>query len=178
MNDDLNNQQEFVVTDSDNEADTQDMSFELLQAKVDELDEQLAEQKDLVLRAKAETENIRRRAAEEVQNAYKYAINKFVAELLPVKDSLEMALSDQSGQFETLKQGVDLTLKQLALAFEHNQVSEINPIGQKLDPHQHQAMTTEESDAEPNTVTRVMQKGYLVADRIVRPALVVVAKSE
>lgn len=176
MNDDLNNQQEPVTAGSNNEADALDMSFELLQAKVDELDEQLAEQKDLVLRAKAETENIRRRAAEDVQNAHKYAINKFVAELLPVKDSLEMALSDQSGQFETLKQGVEITLKQLALAFEHSQVVEINPIGQKLDPHQHQAMTTEESDAEPNTVTRVMQKGYLVADRVVRPAMVVVSK--
>ena len=140
------------------------------------LEAEVAEWKDQCLRAKAETENMRRRAAEDVVNAQKFAIQKFASELLAVKDSLEMALLDQSGQFDTLKFGVDLTLKQLASAFDKGQISEINPLGDKLDPHKHQAISQEESDAEAGTVVRVMQKGYLLAERILRPAMVVVAK--
>lgn len=178
MNEDKNINQELIteaLVQSENEPN---LNLEELQAKIQELETELSEQKDLTLRAKAETENLRRRAAEDVQSAHKFAISKFVAELLPVKDSLEMALSDQSGQFDTLKQGVELTLKQLSLAFEHGHVTEIYPIGEKLDPHRHQAMSTEVSDAEHNTVTQVMQKGYALAERVVRPALVVVSKSE
>jgi len=90
---------------------------------------------------------------------------------------LEMALADQSGQFDNLKFGVDLTLKQLVSAFEKGQIEEINPLlGQSLDPRKHQAITSEEADIAPNTVVRVMQKGYAVADRLLRPAMVVVAK--
>ena len=98
--------------------------------------------------------------------------------MLPVKDSLEMALLDQSGQFDTLKHGVDLTLKQLISAFEKFQLSEINPVGEKLDPHKHQAISMIESDADANTVVNVMQKGYQIAERVLRPAMVVVAKGK
>jgi molecular chaperone GrpE len=87
-----------------------------------------------------------------------------------------MALADQSGQFDSLKFGVDLTLKQLSGAFEKVQIQEINPLGEALDPHKHQAISSEEADAAPNTILRVMQKGYVVADRLLRPAMVVVAK--
>lgn len=146
--------------------------------RIAKLEAELAEVKEQFLRAKAETENQRRRAVEEVAKAQKFAIEKFASELISVKDSLEMALLDQSGQFDTLKMGVDLTLKQLLAAFEKSQISEINPLGDKLDPHRHQAISTEESDAEPNSVVRVMQKGYLIADRILRPAMVVVAKAK
>ena len=142
-----------------------------------QLEAELADVKEQFLRAKAETENQRRRAAEDVAKAQKFAIERFASELVSVKDSLEMALLDQSGKFDNLKLGVDLTLKQLLAAFEKSQISEINPMGDKLDPHRHQAISTEESDAEPNTVVRVMQKGYLLADRVLRPAMVVVAKA-
>lgn len=141
------------------------------------LEAELADAKDQFLRSKAEMENLRRRHLEELGNTQKYAINKFAQELLSVKDSLEMALADQSGQFDALKFGVDLTLKQLVSAFEKVQIQEINPMGEMLDPHKHQAIQSEASDAEPNTVVRVMQKGYLVADRLLRPAMVVVAKA-
>jgi len=147
-------------------------------ARIAELEKELAELKDNFLRARADADNLRRRAAEDVQSARKFAINKFAGELLSVKDSLEMALADQSGQFDALKFGVDLTLKQLAAAFDKADISEVNPIGEKLDPHKHQAISAEVSDAEPNTVIRVMQKGYTVADRVLRPAMVVVAKAK
>ncbi|MDN0074899.1 nucleotide exchange factor GrpE [Crenobacter sp. SG2303] len=146
--------------------------------RIAELEKEVAELKDNFLRARADADNLRRRATEDVQNARKFAINKFAGELLSVKDSLEMALADQSGQFDALKFGVDLTLKQLASAFDKADISEVNPIGEKLDPHKHQAISAEESDAEPNTVIRVMQKGYTVADRVLRPAMVVVAKAK
>ena len=97
-------------------------------------------------------------------------------ELLPVRDSLEMALADTSGQFDTLKNGVELTLKQLVAAFEKVQLAEINPMGEKLDPHKHQAISVVEAEAEANTVVAVMQKGYALADRVLRPAMVMVAK--
>jgi molecular chaperone GrpE len=145
--------------------------------RVEQLSAELAEMQDQFLRSKAETENVRRRHLEELANAQKYAINKFAMELLSVKDSLEMALADQSGQFDALKFGVDLTLKQLVSAFDKVQIQEINPMGEPLDPHKHQAIQSEESDLEPNTVVRVMQKGYVVADRLLRPAMVVVAKA-
>lgn len=146
------------------------------EARIAVLEAELAEAKDQFLRARAEMDNLRKRTADELAAARKHAINKFAHEVLPVKDSLEMALADQSGQFEALKFGVDLTLKQLVSALDKAHIKEVNPLGEKLDPHLHQAISTEESDAEPNTVVRVMQKGYVLAERVLRPAMVVVAK--
>ncbi|GGY21550.1 nucleotide exchange factor GrpE [Paludibacterium paludis] len=146
--------------------------------RIAELEAELAQVKDQYLRSLADLENQRRRASEDVASAHKFAINKLAAELFPVKDSLEMALADQSGQFDNLKFGVDLTLKQLLSAFEKAQIKEINPLGEMLDPHRHQAISMEESEAEPNSVIRVMQKGYMVAERVLRPAMVVVAKAK
>ncbi|MGR2661350.1 nucleotide exchange factor GrpE [Chromobacterium haemolyticum] len=143
------------------------------------LDAEVAELKDALLRARADLENQRRRAQEDVAAAHKYAITKFAGELVSVKDYLEMALLDQSGQIDTLKVGVDMTLKQLVSAFDKAQIKDIAPqAGDKLDPHQHQAMSAEEADAEPNTIVRVMQKGYQISDRVLRPAMVVVAKAK
>ena len=139
---------------------------------------ELAELKDALLRARADLENQRRRGQEEVVAAHKYALTKFAAELVSVKDYLEMALLDQSGQIDTLKMGVDMTLKQLVTAFDKAQIRDIDPqVGEKLDPHQHQSMGAEDSDLEPNTILRVMQKGYQIFDRVLRPAMVVVAKA-
>lgn len=138
------------------------------QAKIEDLN-------DAWLRARADTENMRRRAQEDVSNAHKYSVGKFATDLLSVKDSLEMALLDESSQFDTLKNGVDLTLKQLASIFERFGVNEINPVGEKLDPHKHQAMSMQPSEKELNTVLTVLQKGYQLHERVLRPAMVVVS---
>jgi len=134
------------------------------------------EHHDAWLRAKAEGENIRKRALEDVAKAHKYAIESFASELLPVKDSLEATLSAESASLDVLKSGVELTLKQLVTVFEKSKLKEINPVGEKFDPHRHQAISMLPSDQEPNTVINVLQKGYLLNDRVVRPALVTVAK--
>lgn len=137
-----------------------------------------AEHHDAWLRAKAEGENIRRRAQEDVVKAGKFAVEKFAGELLAVKDSLEAALANEKQDAETLKAGVELTLKQLASAFEKSSLNEINPVGQKFDPHKHQAISQipGPEGTESNTVLTVLQKGYALHDRVVRPALVVVAQ--
>jgi molecular chaperone GrpE len=133
--------------------------------------------KDAWLRARADVENVRKQAANDLARAHKYAIERFATDLLQVKDSLESALAATDAPPEALRAGVELTLKQLAGAFEKAQIAEVDPAGQKFDPHQHMAMTTVESPEPPNTVVRVFQKGYRLQDRILRPALVAVAKA-
>ena len=130
------------------------------------------------LRAKAETDNVRKRAQTDVSNAYKFAVESLASELLPVKDSLEAALASENAAPETLRSGVELTLKQLAQVFEKNRLKEINPVGEKFDPHRHQAISMLPSDKEPNTVINVLQKGYLLHERVIRPALVTVAAAK
>jgi molecular chaperone GrpE len=137
-----------------------------------------SEHHDAWLRAKAETENVRRRAQEDIAKATKFAAEKFAAAMLPVKDSLEAALNTENQPLESLREGVELTLKQLVSAFESANLSEENPLGQRFDPNKHQAIGTLESDAEPNTVIEVLQKGYLLHDRVVRPALVMVSRAK
>ena len=137
-----------------------------------------AEHHDAWLRAKAETENVRRRAQEDIAKAGKYAVEKFSGELLAVKDSLEAALSNENQSAENLKAGVELTLRQLVSAFEKSNLAEINPVGQKFDPHQHQAISQIEAEGEPNTVISVLQKGYALHGRVIRPALVVVSRAK
>ena len=137
-----------------------------------------AEHHDAWLRAKAEGENIRRRAQEDIAKAGKYAIEKFAGELLAVKDSLEAALANEKQDAETLRAGVELTLRQLAAAFEKSALIEISPLGQKFDPHQHQAISQIEAEGEPNTVIDVLQKGYALNERVIRPALVIVSKAK
>ncbi|RTL53031.1 MAG: nucleotide exchange factor GrpE [Rhodocyclaceae bacterium] len=137
-----------------------------------------AEHHDAWLRAKAEGENIRRRAQDDIAKAGKFAVEKFAGELLAVKDSLEAALANEKQDAETLKSGVELTLKQLAAAFEKSTLNEINPVGQKFDPHKHQAISQipGPEGTESNTVLTVLQKGYALHDRVIRPALVVVSQ--
>ena len=134
------------------------------------------EHRDAWLRAVAEADNVRKRTAIELANTYKYAIESVAAELLPVRDSLEATLAADSATLETLKSGVELTLKQLNTAFEKTNLKEINPVGEKFDPHRHQAISMLPSEKEPNTVINVLQKGYSLHDRVIRPALVTVAK--
>jgi molecular chaperone GrpE len=135
------------------------------------------EHHDAWLRAKAEAENVRRRAQDDIAKAGKFAAEKFAGELLAVKDSLEAALADQTQDAAALRAGVELTLKQLVAAFEKASVKELNPLDQKFDPHQHQAISQVEADGEPNRVINVLQKGYALHERILRPALVVVSKA-
>ncbi len=137
-----------------------------------------AEHHDAWLRAKAEGENIRRRAQEDIAKAAKFAAEKFAAALLPVKDSLEAALAVENQTAEKIREGVELTLKQLASAFDDARLAEENPLGQKFDPNKHHAISMVEADAEPNTVINVLQKGYLLHERVIRPALVMVAKTK
>jgi molecular chaperone GrpE len=136
-----------------------------------------AEMQDAFLRSKAEAENIRRRAQEDIARAHKFAVENFAEGLLSVKDSLEMALSVQTPSIESLKEGVEMTLKQLSAAFEKNKLLEINPaVGEKLDPMKHQAVSAVPAEQEANTVVAVLQKGYTISDRLLRPALVTVAQ--
>ena len=135
-----------------------------------------AEVSDAFLRAKAEVENVRRRADEEVSKARKFAIDAFAESLLPVKDSLEAAIATPGASVEQVLEGVHAILRQLAAALERNKVLQIAPpAGTKFDPHQHQAISMVPAEQEANTVVAVLQKGYLIADRVLRPALVTVA---
>ena len=136
-----------------------------------------AEHHDAWLRAKAEADNIRKRARGEIASAHKFALESFATELLAVKDSLEAALAAENASVESMRSGAALTLKQLAGVFERFNLAEINPVGQKFDPHRHQAISAVEAQAEPNTIVQVLQKGYLLHDRVIRPALVLVAKA-
>jgi molecular chaperone GrpE len=139
----------------------------------------LAETHDAFMRAKAEGENIRRRAQEDVSKAHKFAIESFAEAMVPVRDSLEMALKVESPTVESLKEGVDMTLKQLTSAFEKNRLVEIMPAqGDKLDPMKHQAVAVVPADQEANTVVNVLQKGYMIADRLLRPAIVTAAQAK
>lgn len=149
-----------------------------IEEKLKKAEQDAAEHHDAWLRARAEADNVRKRAQVEVTNAHKFAIENFATELLAVKDSLEAALAAQNASVESLKSGAELTLKQLVTVFERFKVAEVNPQGQKFDPHRHQAIGTVESDAEPNTVVQVLQKGYLLNDRVIRPALVMVARAK
>ncbi|MBP7082026.1 MAG: nucleotide exchange factor GrpE [Rhodocyclaceae bacterium] len=165
-------------TDESNQGSVEVMPSLEEMLKIAELKGQ--EHHDAWLRAKAETENVRRRATEDIDKARKFAVEKFASELLAVKDSLEAALANENQNAENLKAGVELTLRQLSSAFEKSRLAEIAPLGEKFDPHRHQAISQIEApDAttEANTVLTVLQKGYSLADRVLRPALVVVAKA-
>jgi molecular chaperone GrpE len=136
------------------------------------------EHHDAWLRAKADAENVRRRAQEDVSKAQKFAVERFSNEMLAVMDSLQAGLAVQTATVESFKSGMELTLKQLASVFEKFNIKEINPVGEKFDAHKHQAIGMLDSEQEPNTVVSVMQKGYTLNDRVLRPALVMVAKAK
>jgi molecular chaperone GrpE len=133
---------------------------------------------DAWMYAKAEGENIRRRAQEDVSKARKLAVEHFSNEMLMVKDSLEAGLAVETATVESFKSGMELTLKQLAAVFTKFNINEINPLGEKFDAHKHQAISMVDSEQDANTVVSVMQKGYLLHDRVLRPALVMVAKGK
>ena len=146
------------------------------EAQLAELQARHTEVSDAFLRAKAEAENTRRRADEEISKARKFAVESFADSLLPVRDSLEAAIALPNASMEQMLEGVHATLRQLTAALERNKVLVIAPpAGTKFDPHQHQAISVVPADVDAGTVVTVLQKGYLIADRVLRPALVTVA---
>jgi molecular chaperone GrpE len=147
-------------------------------ALLKKVEDEAAELRDAWLRSRAEIENVRKQAAVDVARAHKYAIERLAGELLPVRDALESSLAAENASLETLRAGVELTLKQLAAAFEKAQIVEIGAAGLKFDPHRHQAMAMVDADLPANTVVQVFQKGYLLNDRVLRPAMVAVAKAK
>jgi molecular chaperone GrpE len=147
-----------------------------LEQRLNQAEQAAQENRDGWLRAKAELDNFRKRSQVEIANAHKFALESFASELLAVKDSLEAALASDTTTAENMRAGVELTLRQLKTVFEKFNVREIDPLGQKFDPHFHQAISATPADAEPNTVLQVLQKGYLLHDRVIRPALVIVSK--
>ncbi|MDB5824788.1 MAG: grpE [Herminiimonas sp.] len=150
-----------------------------LEEKLATAEAKASELQDAFLRAKADAENMRRRAQEDIARAHKFAIESFAEALVPVKDSLEMALKVESPTTESLKEGVEMTLKQLSTAFEKHRLVEVNPKpGDKLDPMKHQAISMVPADQEVNTIVTVLQRGYMIADRLLRPALVTVSKEK
>jgi molecular chaperone GrpE len=149
-----------------------------LAALLQKAEAEAQELRDAFMRARAETENVRRQAREEIAKAGKFGIERFAADLLAVKDALELALITENATPEQMRDGVMLTLKQLNAAFEKAHIQAIDPRGQPFDPHRHEAMQMVESDAPANTVVEVFQRGYLIHDRVLRPAMVIVAKGK
>ena len=153
-----------------------DDALSIAQAELASLQAKSAELADQFLRAKAEAENARRRAEEEISKARKFAVESFAESMLPVTDSLEASLSIKDATPEQIQEGAQATLRQLTAALERNKVVAINPPpGEKFDPHKHQAISMVPADQEANTVVSVLQKGFTIADRVLRPALVTVA---
>lgn len=169
-----------LATAGGEERSEQGATLEQLQAALEDAQQKAQENWEGLLRTRAELENQRKRSAREVENALKFGSERLVSEFLPVKDSLELGLSasEQAADLESLKEGMTLTLKLLDSALDKCSVKELNPVGEKFDPQFHQAMTMQEApETEPGTVLSVVQKGYLLHDRLLRPAMVIVAKS-
>ena len=146
--------------------------------KIIELEEQIKELEASILYSKAEADNSRKRALEDIEKARKFAVEKFCQEILLVKDSLDAALSIEKASLESYKDGIDLTSKQLLNIFAKFNIEEIDPVDKEFDPNFHQAMTMIESDGDPNKILNVMQKGYKLNERVLRPALVTVSKAK
>ena len=163
--------------DAENKTDAPEV-MPSMEEMLKEAERKAQEHYDAWMYAKAEGENVRRRAAEDVSKAHKFAVERFSNEMLAVKDSLEAGLAVETATVESFKSGMELTLKQLSGVFEKFNIKEINPVGEKLDPHKHQAIDMVDSDQPANTVVSVMQKGYALNDRILRPAMVMVAKAK
>lgn len=160
-----------------NEAPAEELTQVTPEQEIENLTQQLGEAHDNFLRAKADAENTRRRAVEDIAKAHKFAIEGFAENLLPVLDSLHAALLDVAGDPAKMREGIELTLKQLVSALEKGRVVEINPpAGEKFDPHHHQAISMVPAEQEANTIVTVLQRGYLISDRVLRPALVTVSQ--
>ena len=156
-------------------------SVEALQLAVEETQNKADQYYNDLLRARADLENFRKRAQRDIEHAHKFGLEKLVQEFLPVKDSVELGLSaaEKSEDVSSLREGLELTLQMLSTAFERLGVNEVNPLGDKFDPNFHQAMTTQpNNEVEAGTVLNVVQRGYVLNERLMRPALVIVAATD
>ncbi|OUS28488.1 nucleotide exchange factor GrpE [Gammaproteobacteria bacterium 45_16_T64] len=182
--------QETEVSDVESEAGTEseegtaeDVSIEQLQAQLAAAQAKVQDQQDSVLRSQAEMQNVRRRAERDVENAHKFALEKFATDLLPVVDTLERALqsvadAESESGVESTREGVELTLKMLSDTLTKHGVVQVDPVGEPFNPEFHQAMSMQPNpDMEPNTVMAVLQKGYTLSGRLARPAMVIVSKA-
>ncbi|MGA1426670.1 MAG: nucleotide exchange factor GrpE [Methylophilaceae bacterium] len=176
--DDIQNQEELNLNEESLSENPSSANLDENQTdQTNDYEQQIEELKNQVLYAKAETENVRRRGFEDAEKTRKYALESFSQELLTVKDSLEASLNSETIDLTTLKDGVELTLKQLNSVFEKFNIDEINPIDEKFNPNEHQAISMIESEGkEANTILNVLQKGYKLNERVIRPAMVVVSK--
>lgn len=182
-NDDELNNIEGNEPESVDKSALADLSSEELVQRLQEAENKVAQYLDRSLRMQAEHENILRRTERDVANAYKYSLEKFALELLPIIDSLELCLSnvpkEGEGLVRPLAEGVDLTLKMFYTAMEKFGIKQINPLAQPFDPEHHQAIAMQsDTDADPGSVIAVLQKGYALNNRLLRPALVTVASSK
>lgn len=174
---------EASSTEAETSADTgtEEMTVEALQAKLAEAEAKAEDNWDQLVRSRAEMDNIRRRTERDLANAHKFALEKFAQELLPVIDSMEMGVAaamDENADVSKLREGTEMTLKMFETAIEKFGIKGVHPHGETFNPEHHQAMTMIDSPAhEPNTIIDVMQKGYLLNERLVRPAMVVVAST-
>lgn len=172
---------EGTVETAEEQASAEEDAFAALQNELVRAQEDLVTAKEQALRAAAEAQNIKRRAQQDVEKAHKFALDKFVEHLLPVVDSLENGLKSveaSDGAHDAMREGMELTLKLFVDTLNKHQVEQLNPVGEPLDPNFHQAMTmVPNPDMEPNTVMDVIQKGYTLNGRVVRPAMVVVSKA-
>lgn len=158
--------------------DSPEVNADSLEAQLEQAQAKASENWEQYLRAKAEMDNLRRRNTKDVENAHKYGIEKFVTELLPVLDSMALGLAVEDASAESLREGMELTMNMLQKMMEKLNIEEINPLNEKFDPEKHQAMTMQpNADVEPNTVIAVMQKGYSLNERLIRPAMVMVSKA-
>lgn len=164
---------------SEGDAAEDEMSHDELLLTLQDARAKADEHWNQLLRARAELENYKRRAERELENAHRYGLEKVAKELLPIKDSMELGLAAAEGvgdDSQKVKEGIELTLKMFDSLMNKIGITEINPVGEKFNPEFHQAMTMQEApDREPNTVLTVYQKGYLLNDRLIRPAMVVVS---
>ena len=182
----LEQNQNQTATDDHQTAETQtnatdELSIEALTEKLQQAENKAAEHWDQLLRTRAEMDNLRRRTQKDLENAHKFGLEKFVTELLPVLDSLDMGLeaaSQENVSVESLQEGTQLIITMLKQVFDKFNVQEVNPEGEKFNPEHHQAMSIQENaEVDANTVLAVMQKGYLLNERLVRPAMVLVSKA-
>ncbi|HIF50501.1 MAG TPA: nucleotide exchange factor GrpE [Thiotrichaceae bacterium] len=170
---------ELTAEAEESQEETAEVDIETLQALLEKEKEQSQANRDSALRAQAEMENLRKRTTRDIENAHKYALEKFVNELLPIIDSLSLGMTaaETAENVDELREGMDLTLKMFSSAIDKFGVKEINPQGDKFNPEQHEAISMQEIEGtESNTVVAVMQKGYELNGRLVRPAMVVVSK--
>jgi molecular chaperone GrpE len=170
--------QDNSVQPHESHAERSENSAKALEEQLAEAQARIEQQRDAMLRALADAENARKRYQAEAAAAQKFALERFAEQLLPVADSLEAALDNPQASAEAMREGAQITLKQLFGAFQKAAVTQIAPVaGERFDPHRHQAMAAVEANAAPNTIVAVMQKGDLRHDRVLRPALVTVAKA-